>query len=871
MANSGDLATALLVSDDAGARVAITGILEEAGYSVIHVERGEARACALERPVDVILLDLSEPSIAEETARQLRAACVAPFVPILRLATAEEEARPLVESVEVGSEAVLAKPVALPVLLSMVSTLVRLGRAHRKAERERAELEEVLRQMPSGVIVADATGELHLANAQAREILCLPPASPSQEERMKLLHPCVHGALPGIETWPLWRALRTGERVIGEEVEVTCGDDRRVVVRVSAGPVRSPEGRIIAGVLTFTDITARQLTEEALREGEERLRAIVDNSQDAIIVTDPAGEGRVLSVNPAASRMLGWAEEELVGMSREDLLETRDPRLEPALAERARNDVMQAELHYKRKDGSTLAGEVASRLFLDRDGNRRAVGIIRDVSERTRMEEEKERLLAEVERERTFLTAFLDNSPTAMAYLDTDLRFVRVNRIYAEWAGMPAEELVGRSHFEIWGMRERIETMHQVLASGEPVRRSEMLLTYPVRLSRPDGYVDYAIFPVKDDRGRTIGLVLSVEDATERVRARQEATAAARARAEQAQLLEAILDNVHSGIAYLDPDLRYVHVNPMYERIVGRSREELLGHAVLDFVVDERGAELVRQARETGEPLQREEFPYRFMGPPERTAYLNVALAPIRDEHGELSGLVAAVVDVTGQVETRERMLAVERARAELAESLNREIAHRTKNNLAMVAGLLRFQILEHPDARVSVTLSDTVTRLMTFASIQDELQAAATTGWLDLLPLLRRVASASSGTFAGAEAVVSVRGESVALPSRAATSIAVVANEFITNALKHGAAGADGKLRVDVEMEPTDGSLRLCVWNSGNPVPADFDLRAHQAMGLQLVASLVADQYGGELSLRPERGGTLAQAIVPLADLQRQ
>jgi PAS domain S-box-containing protein len=870
MANSGDLATALLVSDDPGARVAITGILEEAGYSVTHVERGGARACALERPVDVILLDLSEPSIAEETARQLRAACVAPFVPVLRLATAKEEARPLAESVEVGSDAVLAKPVALPVLLSMASTLVRLGRAHREAERERAELEEVLRQMPSGVIVADATGELHLANAQAREILCLPPASPSQEERMKLLHPCVHGVLPGIETWPLWRALRTGERVIGEEVEVTCRDDRRVVVRVSAGPVRSPEGRIIASVLTFTDITARKQTEEALREGEERLRAIVDNSQDAIIVTDPAGEGRVLSANPAASRMLGWTEEELVGMSREDLLETRDPRLEPALAERARSDVMRAELHYKRKDGSTLAGEVASRLFLDRDGNRRAVGIMRDVSERTRMEEEKERLLAEVERERTFLAAFLDNSPTAMAYLDTDLRFVRVNRLYAGWAGLPAEELAGRTHWEIWHLPERVETLRLALETGAPVRREEMAYSHPARPGQ-QGHVDYQAFPVQDDAGAVVGLVLTVQDVTERVRAREEAAAAAHARAEQAQLLETILDNVHSGIAYLDPDLRYVHVNPMYERIVGRSREELLGHAVLDFVVDERGAELVRQARETGEPLQREEFPYRFMGPPERTAYLNVALAPIRDEHGELSGLVAAVVDVTGQVETRERMLAVERARAELAESLNREIAHRTKNNLAMVAGLLRFQILEHPDARVSVTLSDTVTRLMTFASIQDELQAAATTGWLDLLPLLRRVASASSGTFAGAEAVVSVRGESLALPSRAATSVAVVANEFITNALKHGAPGADGKLRVDVEMEPTDGSLRLCVWNSGNPVPADFDLRAHQAMGLQLVASLVADQYGGEFSLRPERGGTLAQAIVPLADLQRE
>jgi PAS domain S-box-containing protein len=870
MANSGDPATALLVSDDPATREAATGILEEAGYSVIHVEKEEARTCALERAVDVIVLDLADPEAAEEAARQLKAACVAPFVPLLRLTAAEHEARPLAESLETSGYALLGKPISPPVLLSMVSTLVRLGRAHRQAERGRAEVEEVLRQMPSGVIVADATGELHLANAQAREILCLPPASPSEEERMKLLHPCVHGVLPGIETWPLWRSLRTGERVIGEEVEVTCDGGRRVVARVSAGPVRSPEGQIIAGVLTFTDITPWKEVEEALRESEERLQAIVGNSHDAIVVTDPAGKGRILSANPAASRMLGWTEEELIGLSREDILETRDPRLASALAERAQDGVMQADLTYKRKDGSTLAGEIASRLFLDRDGNRRAVTIIRDVSERKRMEEARARLLVEVEQERTFLAAFLDNSPTAMAYLDTDLRFVRVNRAYAEWAGLPAEALTGRTHWEVWHLPERVETLRLALETGAPVRRGEMPYAHPTRPEQ-QGHVDYQAFPVQGDAGAVVGLVLTVQDATERVRAREEAAAAAHARGEQAQLLEAILDNVHSGIAYLDSDLRYVHVNPMYERIVGRSREELLGRTVLDFVVDERGKELVRQARDTGEPLQREEFAYRFKGPPERAAYLNVTLAPIRDEQGRLAGLVLALVDVTEQVQTRERMLAVERARAELAESLNRETAHRTKNNLAMVAGLLRFQVLEHPDARVSATLTETVSRLMTFASIQEEMQAPTAVGWLDLLPVLRRVGSASSGAIAGGEAVVSVAGESVALPSRAATSIAVVANEFIANALKHGAPGADGKLRVDVEIEPTDGSLRLCVWNSGNPVPADFDPRAHGGMGLQLVASLVADQYGGEFSLRPERGGTLAQATVRLGDLQRE
>jgi PAS domain S-box-containing protein len=1134
MANSGDLATALLISDDPATRASLRGVLEQAGYSVIQVEREEARACALERAVDVILLDLTDPEVAEETARQLKEACVAPFVPLLRLSAVEHEARPLAESLAPGAYALLGRPVSPQVLLSTMSTLVRLGRAYRELHHERTKLEEVLVQMPSGVIIADAEGRVQTTNERAAEILCLPEVPRAQEERVRTLRPARQGVLAGIERWPLWRALRTGERVIGEEFEITCGDGSKIVARVSAGPIRSPEGEIIAGVLTLTDITARKQTEEALRqltaeleqrvaqrtaelrESEARLRLFTNDVPAAIAMLDTemrylaysqrwladyglegqnlhgrshyevfpeiperwkeihrrclAGaversegdpferaDGRVqwlrwevhpwyqasgqvggiviaseditahkraeeavqrqaalldLSYEPVlvwefdgavqfwnqgAESLYGYAREEAVGRVSHDLLRTVFPegfaRIREALL---RDGTWAGELTHRARDGRRvtvdsrwqLVGEPSGRrvvletnrditarreaevalresearyrslfenmleglaycrmlyedgvpedfVYLDvNDAFERLTGlkdvvgkrvseVVPDLRERNpelfevygrvartgvperfetyvqplenwfsvsvyspaaehfiavfdnitpRKEAEEQRhLLESAERQRSFLASFIDNAATAMAYLDADLRFVRVNRVYAEWVGLPAERLVGRMHFGIWASAERVETMREVLVTGEPARRSEVSITYPPELNRPDGFIDYAVFPVKDELGRAIGLVLSAEDATERVRAREEVAAAAHARDEQAQLLEAILDNVHSGIAYLDSDLRYVHVNPMYERIVGRSREELLGHTVLDFVVDERGKELVRQARDTGEPLQREEFAYRFKGPPERAAYLSVTLAPIRDEQGRLSGLVLALVDVTEQVEARERMLSIERARAELAENLSREIAHRTKNNLTMAAGLLRFQTLEHPDARVSATLSDTVSRLMTFASIQDELQAATTTGWLDLLPLLRRVASASSGTFAGGEAVVSVTGESVALPSRAATSIAVVANEFITNALKHGAPGAGGKLRVDVEIEPTDGSLRLCVWNSGNPVPADFDPRAHGGMGLQLVASLVAEQYGGEFSLKPERGGTRAQAIVPLADLQRE
>ncbi len=214
----------------------------------------------------------------------------------------------------------------------------------------------------------------------------------------------------------------------------------------------------------------------------------------------------------------------------------------------------------------------------------------------------------------------------------------------------------------------------------------------------------------------------------------------------------------------------------------------------------------------------------------------------------------------------RERLLATERGRAELAENLNREIGHRVKNNLAMMAGLLQLQMAQQKDARISEALGETISRLMTFASLHEEMQAGPGAS-LDLLPILRRIAVASGEAFTGRRVTASVLGEPVLLPAQAAMNFAVIGNELITNAIKHGAPAADGILRVEVEMRQNREQVLLQVRNSGHPLPAGFDLLAQKGMGLQLVTGL-AEQYQASFSLRPEANGNLAQLIAPWSEV---
>src|SRR5437899_5171582 len=143
--------------------------------------------------------------------------------------------------------------------------------SHDQLVRERRKLEEVLRQMPCGVMIAEApSGRLILTNKQAEEILRHPlPHAANLEEyaQYKAFHLNKQPFKP--EEWPLTRSLTSGEVVTDEEIEYVRGDGTPVFLSVSSAPILDREGRITAAVITFFDLTHRKGTEQVLRSTEK--------------------------------------------------------------------------------------------------------------------------------------------------------------------------------------------------------------------------------------------------------------------------------------------------------------------------------------------------------------------------------------------------------------------------------------------------------------------------------------------------------------------------------------------------------------------------------------------------------------------------
>jgi two-component sensor histidine kinase len=223
--------------------------------------------------------------------------------------------------------------------------------------------------------------------------------------------------------------------------------------------------------------------------------------------------------------------------------------------------------------------------------------------------------------------------------------------------------------------------------------------------------------------------------------------------------------------------------------------------------------------------------------------------------------LVSRVAHVLGETIDRAQRAQreAERARAELAETLSREVSHRVKNNLAMAAGLLQLRMKAESDPHAAEVLRDTVSQLYAFADIHDQMSRASD-GDVDVLETLRRLVRWIEGVFPEGYVALSVEGEEVACPAKEATTFSVIANELITNAIKHGAPDAEGRRRVETRLVRDGAGVSLSVWNSGNPVPPDFKPGEGKGMGLTLVRSLVVDQLGGSFGLEPREGGTLAR-----------
>ncbi|MBD2125932.1 PAS domain S-box protein [Microcoleus sp. FACHB-1] len=343
-------------------------------------------------------------------------------------------------------------------------------------EIERARFEAVLRQMPAGVMIADAaSNKLVLANEQTKQIVGYgyeqlleiedyAPIIPSE-----IFH--LDGQLYSPHEYPLVRSLKTGEVVTNEEIEIHRNDGSRIFINVNSAPILDKQGQIVAAVVVFQDVSEqqaalreRQRVEQALRESESRLRGLLEANLIGIIIGD--FQGNILEVNDAWLATLGYTREEVLS-GEVNFLEITPPEFRH-LDEQAMAQMKQVGRHapfekeYIRKDGRRVPVLIGT-AYLGGPNNL-GVGFLIDLTERKRLERQLR------QREQQFKMV-AENAPDIISRIDSEFRHLYVSPSIELATGIPSEQFLGRTNAEL-GMPEDMyrilhDSLQQVFETGQ--------------------------------------------------------------------------------------------------------------------------------------------------------------------------------------------------------------------------------------------------------------------------------------------------------------------------------------------------------------------------------------------------------------------
>jgi two-component sensor histidine kinase len=185
---------------------------------------------------------------------------------------------------------------------------------------------------------------------------------------------------------------------------------------------------------------------------------------------------------------------------------------------------------------------------------------------------------------------------------------------------------------------------------------------------------------------------------------------------------------------------------------------------------------------------------------------------------------------------------------------LTREISHRVKNSLAIVAGLLNMQSRTTDDSRMRQALADAHARVQTIAKVHDQLWRHDDIHSIDLATFLGDLCDSFRQTSPTYVIVCDV--EAVSIATDQAVSLGLLVNELVTNACKYAYPDRRGEVRIDVRAIGDD-RLRLEVRDFGVGLPQSFDAGASSSLGWRLVDTL-GRQLGGEPEWRDGQPGTL-------------
>lgn len=289
-------------------------------------------------------------------------------------------------------------------------------------------------------------------------------------------------------------------------------DGALIDVKVDWNYKRDREGRIIGFISLLSDITEKKKLQKELLESRTKFHSIFKHSPAAIIYAD--AQGIITTFNDNAAKLFRAPGEKLLGIPVADI---RDEKMKDAITSALAGNKSQFKGEYRTEDGNILIYIKAdfSPAFQTDGTVKGAIGIIEDITERKKAQEELARRKAEFE-------AMFNSITDSVLFADQQRRIVMINNGFTNLFGYTREEVVGKTtEFMYVNPEDYLIQGQKRFHAGAKVDSP----VFEVNFRRKDNTefpCEVTSSEVKDETGTTIGFVGFARDVTARKKAEQE-------------------------------------------------------------------------------------------------------------------------------------------------------------------------------------------------------------------------------------------------------------------------------------------------------------------------------------------------------------
>ena len=409
-------------------------------------------------------------------------------------------------------------------------------------------------------------------------------------------------------------------------------------------------------------VIERKRVEEALKESEERYKALYDRMFDAVYLNDL--KGNFLDANNAALKILGYNRKDIEKLNFSDLLSEDQYHLAlSALEEIVETGALKKRIVYriKKKDNTFIWLETSGSLVY-KNGKPYAIqGIASDITERIEKEFEFKKLSQAIEQ-----------SPSSVVITDKEGAIQYVNSRFSEVTGFRSREVIGENpRFLKTGNKPKTfyKELWDTILSGR-IWRGEFLN------KKKDGeefWESASISPIFDDANVITNFVAVKEDITERKKMEE-------ALRKSENQIKTILETSNEGFWLINNDSITIDVNNAMCEILERNQKEIIGKTIFDFV-DKNNKKIFKEQMGIRKLGLGSAYEISLLNIDEKNVSCLFNATPLFDEEGSKIGSFAMVTDISERKimeeelkESKELAIAATDAKSHFLANMSHEI-----------------------------------------------------------------------------------------------------------------------------------------------------------------------------------------------------